>query len=212
MDEVPPPARRCTRLTKAGTLCKLSRAVLFWPAQAPVPDPMSCWKHLTDAESAAITAWRAATDAQLDEMWRGRVAAVPACWSWPMPGDLDAAAARAREGYSAEVLEWLRDRDWRAYAMDDWHEGRCAICGGRAEVTDHDHKTGLVRGRLCRSCNTLEGMGRGGVFARYRERNPATMWAVRVPYVDPFTGEEAQPEPDRTWDMWRDNPMRNIGL
>ena len=34
--------------------------------------------------------------------------------------------------------------------------GRCAICDNKSNTTlavDHDHKTGLVRGRLCMTCN-----------------------------------------------------------
>ena len=29
----------------------------------------------------------------------------------------------------------------------------CAICGGEAEVIDHNHTTGQVRGALCHRCN-----------------------------------------------------------
>lgn len=35
-------------------------------------------------------------------------------------------------------------------------DGRCAICGGKRRErlsVDHCHKTGLIRGLLCRMCN-----------------------------------------------------------
>jgi hypothetical protein len=31
---------------------------------------------------------------------------------------------------------------------------RCEVCGNKQQLNiDHDHKTGLVRGRLCTKCN-----------------------------------------------------------
>jgi hypothetical protein len=110
------------------------------------------------------------------------------------------------------VLKALGDYDWKASAMREWHEGRCAICGGAATVTDHDHKTALVRGKLCGSCNTLEGARHGGVFTKYRERNPAAIWGVREVYVNPRTGNEAQPEIAASRDKWQENPMKGLGL
>lgn len=48
--------------------------------------------------------------------------------------------------------------------MLESQNGGCAICGrvptGRALHVDHDHKTGLVRGLLCHSCN--HAIGRRG--------------------------------------------------
>lgn len=39
-------------------------------------------------------------------------------------------------------------------------QGRCAICSELMfeVIVDHDHKTGNLRGLLCRKCNALLGM------------------------------------------------------
>jgi hypothetical protein len=36
----------------------------------------------------------------------------------------------------------------------------CSICGGKATSIDHDHKTGKVRGGLCKCCNLLLGLAK----------------------------------------------------
>jgi hypothetical protein len=78
-------------------------------------------------------------------------------------------------------------------------------------VEDHDHKTAMVRGRLCRSCNVLEGMGHGGVFAKYRERNPAVICGVQERYWNEYTKAYAEPvQPSPPYDPWKNNPMRGV--
>ena len=63
------------------------------------------------------------------------------------------------------------------------HDGRCAICGdqppGRLHV-DHDHRTGKVRGLLCRGCNhalgnALDDPARLRAMAGYLERHRGGM-------------------------------------
>ena len=36
--------------------------------------------------------------------------------------------------------------------------GQCALCEGNAAHIDHDHKTGRVRGVLCKACNLMLGV------------------------------------------------------
>jgi hypothetical protein len=78
-----------------------------------------------------------------------------------------------------------------------WHGGRCAICGFAVSrlLLDHDHATARDRGLLCHSCNTSEGLGYGGIFERYRQRNPFSMWGVKSTHVDARTLEYAKPMP-----------------
>lgn len=59
---------------------------------------------------------------------------------------------------------------WTLYAYQD---GRCYICGwatgkSRRLTVDHDHATGLVRGLLCRPCNTFLGTIRDSIDAAER--------------------------------------------
>jgi hypothetical protein len=131
----------------------------------------------------------------------------PACWAWPV-ADADVAAASACDEVAARDL------------LQRWQRNRCAVCGdppnvgGTRLVLDHDHQTGLVRGYLCQSCNIREGQYRGdyGVFIDYRSRPPATLLGITVRYLDPFTGDFAEPAPAPAYDKRRDNPMRGVGL
>lgn len=42
--------------------------------------------------------------------------------------------------------------------LSEKQSGRCLICGAQATCIDHDHRTGKVRGLLCRACNLAIGL------------------------------------------------------
>jgi hypothetical protein len=153
-------------------------------------DPPSCRQHATAAEMLEyerLTAADEACSASVDES--------VACWDWLVTADHLARRARARAcGDAAEARRLARQ------LMIDWQDGRCAVClTGRAEVEDHDHATALVRGYLCRSCNTLEGFAAAddNRFDRYRQQNPASMLRLEIPFYRPIFGW-ADPEPPRS--------------
>lgn len=185
-----PDVRRCTKNTKAGSRCRRSR--IGWPRNAELPNPQACHIHLTSEERQFDTAERERFWRTLEphmEMRSVLMASDPACWSWPTP-DLP-------------KLTRMTDAE-RVAAMYAWQAGRCAVCVHQAEVTDHSHETGLVRGRLCRSCNALEGYGnlRRDVFVKYRERNPASIWCAKERYFNVVSGQFAAPQPRLDVDPW----------
>ena len=176
----------CGRPTKAGTPCRVPRVGLPFPLGIgaifglPVPDlPASCWRHMTAADGVYMEALRAVAAAEGERL----LAEVkpPACWAWPVLAELPEDADRGM------ALRLLRD----------WQAGRCAICPGPTEVLDHDHATALVRGWLCRCCNTREGFAYDPAdpCVQYRTRNPASILGLTIRYFSPFTGW-AEPEPE----------------
>ncbi|MGW0737668.1 endonuclease domain-containing protein [Streptomyces sp. NPDC002851] len=82
------------------------------------------------------------------------------------------------------------------HAVIAWQRELCAICGieEKRMFTDHCHRTGMVRGKLCRSCNTLEGYSGAPLFSAYRLRPPVVLLGVTQPYRDAH-GNEAAPAP-----------------
>lgn len=75
-------------------------------------------------------------------------------------------------------------------AIRRWQAGACAMCSASPErlLVDHCHRTGLVRGLLCTSCNTAEGLTSSPAFAAYRERPPAVMLGVEEQYGSVWDG------------------------
>jgi hypothetical protein len=113
----------------------------------------------------------------------------PECWKWPVP---DLSHLHGKEPLAVEKKAEKTLKKWQA--------GRCAMCGNiESLLTDHDHKTGLIRGLLCRSCNITEGVQHGAdmPLERYRNRSPAMILGITVRYFDHFHGRYAEPEEEQ---------------
>ena len=71
--------------------------------------------------------------------------------------------------YAFLKLYGLSDEDRRA--MYSEQEGKCKLCRKPVPYekidTDHDHKTGKIRGLLCRRCNLFVGQVEGSLHLMY---------------------------------------------
>lgn len=82
-------------------------------------------------------------------------------------------------------------------ALYTFQGGSCALCrratgASRRLSVDHDHKSGDVRGLLCRPCNTLLGHARDKVAFFYR----ALDYLAKPPYARMKGGDLD------SWDSW----------
>lgn len=97
--------------------------------------------------------------------------------------------------------------------LKEHQAGRCAVCRETRKrlVVDHDHYTGLVRGLLCRSCNSTQGRDyRAPWFEQYRANPPAARLGLRVQYnkrmpvkreIEPLVKELAELIREDGWDI-----------
>ncbi|MDQ3764452.1 MAG: endonuclease VII domain-containing protein [Actinomycetota bacterium] len=114
----------------------------------------------------------------------------PACWAWPADSAVrDRLRIAATQSPRTDDANILPEQRVEFAMLEQWHGGRCAICGELpilgGLVRDHDHGSGMVRGLLCYSCNTAEGRSTSLLFANYRQRPPAVILAIEVLYLPP---------------------------
>lgn len=223
---------QCGRPTARGTACQLPLTDWLWlPQEArPATPVQSCAAHLRGAEREFYVAAKAAMAAREEAAEARFRAAEPACWSWSVPDDLNSWEApppftvgpgefQVPQSVLDDMMAIDRTPEGRARALLSWwQDGRCAVCNVRGMhlAEDHDHVSGLVRGYLCRSCNTREGLygePDASPFARYRVKHPASILKLELRYWDPFTKDYA---PDRRGeskrDQWDENDNALIGL
>jgi hypothetical protein len=107
---------------------------------------------------------------------------LPDCATWSLPD-----VALGGDGY---------------HQINVWQGDRCGMCGPvRAEglVMDHDHATGLIRGRLCRGCNLSEPCNSSSAFVAWRAGvNPAGILGLAEEYRHLFPGAQVMEEAART--------------
>lgn len=213
-------ARQCVDPTLGGNRC---RRKAFYQ----LGDDWVCGHHLKDRRGyAPDIAWdvppseapRAgarvqATHPNIDP---GKASPLtPACWSWIVTDETRALVQRLPAlSEAADLLPYVT-----AFheALRSYDHGFCAICGLLDNpVEDHDHLTGRVRGWLCRSCNTREGMNRDpdSVFGKYRQMHPYKVLGIVERYSG-FGWEDGRPLGEEVWpppprDRWRDNAMRGV--
>lgn len=127
----------------------------------------------------------------------------------PFPGPRCATHDRERKKAVRQAGREARQRKNFGLSWEDREKvnqeqaGLCAICGPwtgyngrtRALSTDHDHKTLIIRGLLCKHCNDM--LGRAGddpaMFERAAEylRNPPAVKVLGVRYA-PTPGDETR--------------------
>ena len=105
------------------------------------------------------------------------------------PNDVPAFAFWLMPDEDPQYEDWPHSTPLRA-----WQRGRCAMCQptdwfNRDLVEDHDHETGLIRGLLCRGCNSSEPHNFSPAFVAWRAGfTPMVMLGIEEVYCSPVTG------------------------
>lgn len=109
----------------------------------------------------------------------------PACWAWP--ADRTVVEHLRTEAVLTPRSDVLPEQRVDFAMLEQWHNGRCAICGEDPAqgglVRDHDHVSGTIRGLLCQSCNITEARSTSMLFVNYRRRPPSAILAIEVLYL-----------------------------
>lgn len=120
--------------------------------------------------------------------WRARnperQRAATKSWEARNPGKHEAATKAYRLANPGKTSEWGRnyrkrvpDYSIRRYGVSlsrfidlaVSQDGKCAICGDQTKLCiDHNHKTGKVRGLLCRKCNAGLGLFKDSALNLFR--------------------------------------------
>ena len=79
---------------------------------------------------------------------------------------------------------WPKVVDWAELRKGGFYSGdRCGICAAEKTVVDHCHVTGLIRGLLCRKCNSEEGANNHIRWIAWRMFAPGLIQGKRQYYV-----------------------------
>lgn len=108
--------------------------------------------------------------------------------------EIAAAKRRSEQAWAARIKRTYGITAEEYEAIKEHQGGVCAICNRangktRRLSVDHDHKTGAIRGILCRPCNNILGQLRDDAVAALR-----VVWYLQSPPAPKVIGERVVPQ------------------